>query len=94
MERLIAKSVIKIGLAMVIFILLSIMFNALFPTITNEIAMSQLENSDLAYASWQMWQTATKILNMFKGFTVGITGVSIAIDVYNFFKTRKENVNE
>lgn len=94
MERLIAKSIIKIGLAMVILILLSVIANAFFPTMTNEMAMVQFENDNFAYATWQLWQNTVQILNMFKGFTVGITGVSIAIDVYKFFKTRKENVNE
>lgn len=94
MKAVITRSIFKVALAAVILMLLSVISNAFFPTMTNEMAMAQFENDNFAYATWQLWQNTVQILNMLRGFTVGITGVSIAIDVYKLFKTRKENVNE
>ena len=53
-------------------------------------AMGQLENDDFAFAAWEMWQGAYRAVSALIGFIVVATGCSVSVDVYKFFKTRKE----
>lgn len=91
MKRLLARSAWKILIMAFVLIILSSIFSAFYPVINNNMAMTQFENDDFAFAAFQMWQSVPRTINMVKGIAVGMTGISIALDVTKYFKTRKEN---
>ena len=91
MKRLLARSAWKILIMAFVLIILSSIFSAFYPTINNSMAMTQFENDDFAFAALQMWQSVPRTINIVKGIAVGMTGISIALDVTKYFKTRKEN---
>ena len=90
MKPLLIHSVAKIALACIAIMFLSIFLSAFYPSITNQMAMGQLENDDFAFTTWEMWQGAYRAVSALIGFIVVATGCSVSVDVYKFFKTRKE----
>ena len=95
MKRLLTRSAWKILIMAFMLIILTSVFSAFYPTMNNNMAMTQFENDDFAFAAFQMWQSVPRTINMVKGIAVGMTGISIALDVTKYFKTRKENeINE
>ena len=90
MKRLLARSAWKILIMAFVLIILSSIFSAFYPVINNNMAMTQFENDDFAFAALQMWQSVPRTINMVKGIAIGMTGISIALDVTKYFKTRKE----
>lgn len=95
MKPLFKKIFLKVALAAIILSLLSAIFYSFHPLIVNSAAMGQLENDNFAFAAWEAASNLTRVYEMLRGCAVGVTGIAIVVDVYNFFVTRKENeVNE
>ena len=90
MKRLIARSTWKILIMTFVLIILTYVFSMLYPAMNNDMAMTQFENDDLAFAAFQTWQNVPRIVNIIEGTAVCITSISIIIDVIKYFKTRKE----
>ena len=90
MKRLIARSTWKILIMTFVLIILTYVFSMLYPAMNNDMAMTQFENDNFAFAAFQTWQNVPRIVTMIKGTAVCITSISIIIDVIKYFKTRKE----
>ena len=91
MKRLLTRSAWKIFVMAILLMILTSLFSAFYPAMNNSMAMTQFENDDFAFAAYQMWQSVPRTLNIVKSVAVGMTGISIALDVTKYFKTRKEN---
>lgn len=91
MKRLLVRSAWKILIMAFMLMILTTLFSAFYPIINNSMAMTQFENDNFAFAAYQMWQSVPRTMNLIKGIAVGLTGVSITLDVTKYFKTRKEN---
>lgn len=89
-SALIKKVAIKIICAVMICAVIGIIISAFIPTLTNDIAMSQLENDNMAYAAWVGWQNIVKYAYCAEAIIALLFTISIGFDVYKYFKNRED----
>lgn len=91
MKKLIVNISIKIIVAFVICTLVSLFLNAFAPTIDNDVAIGQLENSDSNFAFMQMWQWVKTLGHVAYSLTSIVCVTSVFIDIYKFYNSREKN---
>jgi uncharacterized membrane protein len=89
-SALIKKVAIKIICAVMICAIIGIIISAFVPTLTNDIAMSQLENDNMAYATWIGWQNIVNYAYCAEAIIALLFTISIGLDVYKYFKNRED----
>jgi hypothetical protein len=84
------KFIIKTGIKIIIYAILSTIALSLLnsPVITNEIALTQMENSNELYMLMDTYNKVRPFISIIYGFvTVLFAGTTIS-DTYNFIKTK------
>ncbi len=93
MKSLITKTMVKIVIATVICMTISMILTAIVPPISNDLALGQLENDNFNFAVWNIWNQVSNYVDLIY-FAIGaICVASIGKDFYAFYKTKKEENN-
>lgn len=91
LKNLIFKSINKLVIVFIIYLIGSSLINAFAPIISNNLAIGQLENSDTNWVLMQAWNSFQSIINILGSAICFCCGYSIGVDIYNYFKTKGEN---
>ena len=94
MNKIIKKVATKFVIMLILCFLLGTMFTALVPIVNNNIALTQMENSDALFVAQQSW---IRIQNVFYLIEVAIVIIymgSMGIDIFKYVKNKnkKENI--
>ncbi len=86
------KFVIKTVAKVIFLVMLSVIVMTFVesPTITNDIAMGQMENSDTLFLINEMYNKARPIIHWTYRVIVFIVGLTIGWDIYKLIKYKKE----
>jgi len=79
---MVKKIIINLIVVIVIFIALTIISDAFMPTFTNDMALGQLENDDMSYATWRLWNYVPMIFTIIRLLTCIICGRNIYSAIY------------
>jgi hypothetical protein len=86
---MVKKIVINIVVIIVVFTILAIVSDAFMPVFTNDMALDQLENDDMAYATWRLWNYVPMVFTIIRILTCVICGSNIFRTIYKN-KLKKE----
>ena len=89
-KMFITKVCVKCCLLIIAIAVLSIFVSSFAPTITNDIALGQLENDNAAFALMSLWNTFIKFIDICKIALIACVAISTGLDTYNYFKTKRE----
>lgn len=92
MNKIIKKVATKFIIMLIICFLLGIMFTAFVPIMNNNMALTQMENSDALFLAQQAW---IRIQNVFYLMEIAIIAFyigSMGIDIFKYVKNKKENI--
>ncbi len=92
----IKKFIIKTTVKTIIFVVLSAIALTLLqsPTISNNIALGQMENSDALYILWETYNKIHPIIEVIYGMIVLLFVGTVGYDVYKFIKTKTKEKKE
>lgn len=85
----IVKIVIKIVVAVLICVWVTSFANGFAPIISNDIALGQLENSDMNFALMQAWTQLQNRIHMTQGGIGVLCVLGVIYDVIEYVYTRK-----
>lgn len=91
MHKILKRIVIKIASMMLICCLLSIVFAFFAPILNNNLALTQMENSDAWFATQQTWIIISNSFYFIEAAIVAIYVGSIILDIIKYNKNKKEN---
>lgn len=91
LNEFIKKTAIKLVIFSFILIVVSSIYQAIFPIIANEIALTQMQNYADSFAIVEMLTTIQKIAIAVKWIVIIVFMSVIGRDTYKFTKTIKEN---
>ncbi len=91
MKNLIIKSIVKIFIAIVLCIILSMAISSFAPHISNDVAIGQLENDDVGWTIMQTWNYILQSAGLAKIGIGIICIISVGKDTIKYIKSRKEN---
>ena len=89
------KFIIKQIILIIVFLIVSVIVSTILdsPVITNELAMTQIENSNELYMLWEGYNNLRPVVEVIYGvFSVLIFG-SICFETVKFIKTKIEENN-
>lgn len=93
MKSLITKISIKIIFIVLFCLGVSICTSALAPVITNNIALGQLQNDDMAFAVMEVWNQIQNYIAIGEITIITIVILTILYDVCKYLIGRKENIH-
>ena len=92
MKQLVSKCVVKVAIAIVLCVRISILISSFTPHLSNDMAIGQLENDDVSWSLMNAWYQ----IQSYSGWIYALIGLgfgaSISKDCYKYFKSREENV--
>ena len=85
------KFIIKIAIKVLIFAIISTIARSLLtsPIITNELALLQMEHSNVLYLMMDTYNRVRPFISIIYGFITAVFAVTTISDIYKFIKTRK-----
>lgn len=89
-KQFITKICVKGCLLLIAIAILSIFVSSFAPTITNDIALGQLDNDDASFAVMSLWNTVLKFIDICKLALTFCFVVSASTDTYIYFKSKRE----
>lgn len=90
-KKFIKKTVVKLVIFAFILVVMSSIYQAIFPIIANEIALVQMQNSADSFVIVEMLTTIQKIAVSVKWIAIILFISVIGCDTYKFTKKFKEN---
>lgn len=90
-NEFIKKTAIKLVIFSFVLIVVSSIYQAIFPIIANEIALTQMQNYADSFVIVEMLTTIQKIAIAVKWIVIIVFMSAIGRDTYKFTKTIKEN---
>lgn len=90
-NEFIKKTAIKLVIFSFILIVVSSIYQAVFPIIANDIALTQMQNYADSFVIVEMLTTIQKIAVAVKWIVIIVFMFAIGRDTYKFTKTIKEN---
>ena len=91
MHKVLKRIVIKIASMILICCLLSIVFASFAPILNNNLALTQMENSDIWFATQQTWIIISNSFYFIEAVIVVIFIGSIILDIIKYNKNKEEN---
>ena len=92
MKPLVSKCIVKIAIAIILCVAVSILISSFAPHLSNDMALGQLENDDMSWSLMNAWYQ----IQSYSGWIYALIGLgfgaSISKDCYKYFKSREENV--
>ena len=89
-NNLINKMLVKLVLAIVLMGIIRVI-EMLVPTLTNDIAMTQMSNDDISFMLFNNWQKISSFLASSEVFIICIYFCSVFYDTIKFLINRGEN---
>ena len=89
MKPIFKQIITSIVVAMVLTLILTFVEFALMPTLTNDMALGQLENDNVSFMVWESWSRLQATLYYIKLGIWGICGINVGSKIYKYNK--KEN---
>ena len=86
-KQFVKKMIRKITVFVVLMIVLTAIGQSISPTITNNIALSQMQNSDASFTLINTYNKIRPIINLASGFIASYFIGNIYRDIYRFAKT-------
>ena len=87
----IVRILIKVVLTVVLCVWLASFASGFAPIIANDIALGQLENSDVNFALMQAWNQLQNRVHTTQGLLALFCGVAVFYDIANYYYVRKGN---
>ena len=86
---MVKKIIINLIIILVVFIAIEMFTDAFMPVFTNDMALDQLENDDMSYSMWRLWNYLPHVFNLIKLIVCIICGSNIFTAIV---KMKKENI--
>lgn len=86
-KSFIKRTLVKIFIFAVFFGIASYLIN--FPTFTNEMAMTQFENDNYAFAFWNGFVHFKNLFNSYSDLIICFFAGTVIYDIFNFIKYNK-----
>lgn len=86
---MVKKIIINLLIILIVFMAFEIISDAFMPVFTNDMALDQLENDDMSYSMWRLWNYLPHVFNLIKLIVCIICGSNIFIAIV---KMKKENI--
>lgn len=94
-RKFITKTSFKIIAAIILCTIISIIISSVTPHLTNDIAISQLQNEDINWTFMNSWNQICNYAGVVYGIIAIAFSISIFKDFHTFLKNRKDmNNNE
>lgn len=90
-ERFILKTTVRIVTCIVLTIIYFALINS--PILTNELALTQMQNSNELYLITEIYNKAKPILTVIYSGIVILIGCNTIYDTYNFINTKNKGEN-
>lgn len=90
MKALIKRSIIKIIIVIILCSIFGIITTNLTPHLTNDLALSQLENEDINWSIFQTWHQIQNFIGVFYFLIIAIVSYSIGKDILNYIERKKD----
>ena len=90
MKQLISKTIVKISVAIILCVAVSLIISSLAPHLSNDLALGQLENDDMNWTLMNGWYQIQAYFDWIYAVICLAFGASIGKDFYKYFKSREE----
>ena len=81
------KMIKKIMVFVILMIVLTAITQSISPTVTNNVALTQMQNSDASFTLINTYNKLRPIINLAYGFIVSYFLGTVTRDIYKFIKT-------
>ncbi len=89
MKKLLMKTLAKLLIASLILFIASVLIQT--PVMTNEVALAQMDASDVSFMAWSLYRPAMTIIRLVLCIISGCILGTVAQDIYNYInKNEKE----
>lgn len=93
MKRLIVPLVARILIAVFLCVVISLVMAAFAPQFTNDMALGQLENDDMSWATRELWNKLQGAVDWIKVGICAFCTIDCGKVIYTHIKNRKEELN-
>ena len=87
-KQFITSLVIKIIIFVIISTALFVILDACIPVMTNDIALGQLENDDMSYITWELYNKLRTIIEIIYYAVTAVCVVSWGYSIYKFVNNK------
>lgn len=89
-RKLIIGVSLKVVILSLIIMILNTAVNTIGVSISNDLAIEQLQNSDMPFYFMQLWNVFVQFIGICELIFVAVFGGFIISDFYRYFKTKNE----
>ena len=87
-KQFITSLVIKIIIFVIVSTALFVILDACIPVMTNDIALGQLENDDMSYITWELYNKLRTIIEIIYYAVTAVCVVSWGYSIYKFINNK------
>ena len=87
-KQFITSLVIKIIIFVIVSTALFVILDACIPVMTNDIALGQLENDDMSYITWELYNKLRTIIEIIYYAVTAVCVVSWGYSIYKFVNNK------
>ena len=86
MKKLVSKCIVKIAIAIILCVTISILISSFTPHLSNDMALGQLENDDMSWSLMNAWYQIQSYSGWIYGIVIAWCIFSISKECYKFKK--------
>ena len=87
-KQFITSLIIKIIIFVIVSTALFVILDACIPVMTNDIALGQLENDDMSYITWELYNKLRTIIEIIYYAVTAVCVISWGYSIYKFVNNK------